>query len=248
MKREDLKKYESDYSELPFEDILRGYRQQNIFNILEKHPHKKILEIGCGPQPLFREYNNFEKMVVVEPGETFYLEAKSLAGADERIVLINDFFEDAVDSLVPEIFDFIIIGGFLHEIKNPDEVLQAVKKVSSCNTIIHSFVPNAHSFHRLMAYEMGLIKDVYQKSGHDELFNRLKVYDINSFKKLFIKNGFSVATYGTYFVKPYTHSQMVEMLAANIIDEKVLDGLNKMSKHFPDNGAEIYINGINNVD
>ena len=76
MQREDLKKYETDYTGLPFENILREYRQQNIFNILSTAPHKKILEIGSGPLPLFRDFNDYEKMVVVEPGETFFKQAK----------------------------------------------------------------------------------------------------------------------------------------------------------------------------
>ena len=246
MEREDLKKYETDYTELPFENILREYRQQNIFNILATCPHKKILEIGSGPLPLFRDFNDFEKMVVVEPGVTFYNQAKEFAGTDKRIELINDFFENAVQELLPETFDFIVIGGFLHEIDNPDAVLQAVKKVCNKNTIVHSFVPNANSFHRLVAFEMGIIKDVYQKSGHDELFNRVEVYNMDSFKKLFTQNGLTIADSGTYFLKPFTNGQMDKIVTANIIDHAVLDGLNKMTKYFPDHGSEMYINSTVN--
>ena len=246
MEREDLKKYETDYTELPFENILREYRQQNIFNILATCPHKKILEIGSGPLPLFRDFNDFEKMVVVEPGTSFYNKAKEFGGTDKRIELINDFFENAAHKLLPETFDFIVIGGFLHEIDNPDEVLQAVKKVCNKNTIVHSFVPNANSFHRLVAFEMGIIKDVYQKSGHDELFNRVEVYNMDSFKKLFTQNGLTIADSGTYFLKPFTNGQMDKIVTANIIDHAVLDGLNKMTKYFPDHGSEMYINSTVN--
>ena len=246
MQREDLKKYETDYAGLPFENILREYRQKNIFNILATCPHKKILEIGSGPLPLFRDFNDFEKMVVVEPGASFYDKAKEFAGTDKRIGLINDFFENAVQELLPETFDFIVIGGFLHEIDNPGEVLQAVKKVCDKNTIVHSFVPNANSFHRLVAFEMGIIKDVYQKSGHDELFNRVEVYNMDSFKKLFTQNGLSVTCSGTYFLKPFTNGQMDKIVTANIIDHAVLEGLNKMTKYFPDHGSEMYINSTVN--
>lgn len=246
MEREDLKKYETDYTELPFENILREYRQQNIFNILATCPHKKILEIGSGPLPLFRDFNDFEKMVVVEPGVSFYNKAKEFAGTDNRVELINDFFENVVQELLPETFDFIVIGGFLHEIDNPGEVLQAVIKVCGKNTIVHSFVPNANSFHRLVAFEMGIIKDVYQKSGHDELFNRVEVYNMDSFKKLFTQNGLSVTSSGTYFLKPFTNGQMDKIVTANIIDQAVLEGLNKMTKYFPDHGSEMYINSYVN--
>ena len=242
MERKDLEKYETDYTELPFEDILREFRQKNIFSILKCNPHATILEIGSGPLPLFRDFNDYEKMVVVEPGAAFFEIAKKLANGDTRIRLINDFFETIVQELVSETFDIIIIGGFLHEISNPDEVLQAVKKVSGKNTIIHSFVPNANSFHRLLAFEMGLIKDVYQKSTHDELFQRVEVYNMDSFKKLFIQNDFLVISSGTYFVKPFTNSQMQVMLDGNIINNTILDGLDAMIKYLPDYGAEMYIN------
>jgi SAM-dependent methyltransferase len=209
---------------------------------LSKNPAKSILEIGCGSQPLFLEYDHFDRMVAVEPLNEFFAEARKLAGNDERITLINDRFEHVADQLVGQHFDFIIIGGFLHEINNPVEVLEAVKKVCAPQTIIHSFVPNAHSFHRLLAFEMGLIDTVYQKSGHDEMFERLEVYNVETFQKLFELNGFDVAELGTYFIKPFTHSQMHAMLAANVVDNAVIDGLYKMTKYFPSHGAEIFIN------
>jgi hypothetical protein len=244
MKSEKLKKYEADYTDLPFEDVLRTYRQQNIFTQIAATGAKRILEIGSGPLPLFKAMDHFERMVVVEPGESFFRIAKEVAADDKRITVIKDFFENIVDELVPEKFDFIILGGFLHEIGNPDEVLQAVQKVCHPTTIVHSFVPNAKSFHRLLAFEMGLIKDIYQKSAHDELFNRTAVYNMDSFKALFQKNSYSVQSCGTYFMKPFTNSQMQQMLLSQIITASVLEGLNKIIRYFPDNGSEMFINGI----
>lgn len=244
MKREILNTYEANYAALPFEDILRQYRQQNIFKMLASLPHKNMLEIGCGPDPLFQHFKGFDTMTVVEPGKSYIENAMQLAGQNSNIKFIPDFFENIVDSLAPNTFDFIIIGGFLHEIQNPAEVLQAVKKVCTPDTIIHSFVPNAHSFHRLLAYEMGLIKDVYVKSGHDELFQRFCIYNMDSFKALFIQNGFEVADAGSYFIKPFTHAQMSELLQINFFNESFMDGLDKIIKYFPANGAELFINGI----
>jgi SAM-dependent methyltransferase len=242
METNKLKKYETDYAELPFENILREYRQQNIISSLQKGPNKKILEIGCGFHPLFKEFHAFEKMVIVEPGETYYNGAKSLAAGDPRISVIHGFFENVVDELAPVDFDFIIIGGFLHEINNPSDILNAVKKVCTPATVVHSFVPNANSFHRLVASEMGLIKDVYEKSGHDKLFQRVVVYNTETFRQLFFDNSFSVEVIGTYFIKPFAHTQMNQMVEDKIIDRAVLDGLNKMTKYFPEHGAEIFIN------
>jgi SAM-dependent methyltransferase len=242
METDNLKKYEVDYAELPFEDILRKYRQQNIVKSLQQVQHKNILEIGCGFHPFFKEYQHFENMVVVEPGETYFTGAKTLAAGDDRIKIFHGFFENVVDQLPSLDFDFIVVGGFLHEIENPGSVLQAIKKICTPRTIVHSFVPNAHSFHRLLAYEMGLIKDVYQKSGHDELFQRVEVFNIEGFKQLFTQNGYSVADVGTYFIKPFAHSQMNQIMESNGINKEVLDVLNKMTRYFPEQGAEIFIN------
>ena len=44
-----------------------------------------------------------------------------------------------------------------------------------------------------------------------------------------------------YFIKPFTHKQMFEMLETKIIDEKVLEGLYGMTKYMPNLGSEIFI-------
>ena len=73
------------------------------------------------------------------------------------------------------------------------------------------------------------------------MFDRFHVYNIETFKQLFIKNGFCIVESGTYFLKPFTHNQLHDMLAQKIIDKTVIDGLNKMAKYFPENGAEIFV-------
>jgi len=237
-----VENYENNYMELPFENIVREYRKKNILEIVKKYPHSQFLEIGCGADPLFMEIRDFTKMVVVEPSTLFYQMALANANANEygNILVINDLIENITDKLQEEFFDFIVIGGFLHEIKNPEAVLQAVRKIATKNTLVYSFVPNVKSFHRLLAYEMGIIESINQKSGHDKLFQRQNSYDPDTFNKLLTHNGFSVVESGSYFIKPFTHAQMNELLSTGIIDKNCLDGLDKMQKHLPGMGAEIY--------
>jgi SAM-dependent methyltransferase len=233
--------YEKDYLNLPFENFLREYRKKNILEILKKYPSFRFLEVGCGPDPLFMQITEFDKMIVVEPGKYFFEMAKERANTNSNIIIINDLIEEAIDKLGEEIFDFIVIGGFLHEVNNPDIILQALKKVCTKNSIIYSWVPNANSFHRILALEMGLIKTVFDYSRHDKLFQRQKVYDLDLFKKLFTRNGFKVIESGTYFIKPFANDQMDKMLKQEIIYKNCLDGLDKMIKHMPDLGAELWI-------
>ncbi|MCV3413760.1 hypothetical protein L8V81_03235 [Campylobacter lari] len=47
---------------------------------------------------------------------------------------------------------------------------------------------------------------------------------------------------GSYFIKPFNHSKMSLCLENKIIDEKLLDGLYKLSDYIPEFGAEIFVN------
>ncbi len=239
-KESETSKYEKEYIELPFENILREYRKKNITEILKKYSYKSFLEIGCGPDPLAKDITNFDKIVVVEPGKLFYHMVKMQTNGDPKITVINDLVENVVNKLKKKTFNFIVIGGFLHEIDNPEIVLEAVRKICSKHTIVYSFVPNAKSFHRLLAFKMGIIKDIYEKSSHDKMFCRQKVFDIETFNTLFTKNGFNVIDSGSYFMKPFTHNQMSDLLDYRFIDKSFLDGFDKMIDFLPDMGAEIW--------
>ena len=234
------KDYGLNYLDLPFENILREYRKNNILKLINKKSHRRFLEIGCGPEPMFRTFSDFDRMTIVEPGKLFYDMAKKEAETDPRIIIFNNQIENITGILNKDNFDFIVIGGFLHEIKNPEAVLNSVRKISSKETHIYSFVPNARSFHRLLALEMGITSSIYQKSEHDQLFERQNVFDINGFNDLLSRNGFLILESGSYFIKPFTHDQMDKLLRFGIIDKSCLSGLDKMIKFLPDLGAELW--------
>ena len=47
---------------------------------------------------------------------------------------------------------------------------------------------------------------------------------------------------GSYFIKLFNHEKMQRMIDIGILDSNILDGLNRMIKYMPDEGAEIYVN------
>jgi hypothetical protein len=232
--------YQNIYLDLPFENVIRKYRKKNLLKCMQKYPHGRFIEIGCGPDPLFNDITEFDKMIVIEPRIMFFEMAKLQADSNPKIQIINDLIENIDGNLLEGTFDFIYIGGFLHEIDSPEMVLEVVRKICSLNTMLYTWVPNAKSFHRLLAYEMGIIDSIYQKSRHDELFQRQKVYDSTTFNKLLISNGFKVIESGSYFIKPFTHDQMDEILDQGIVDKNCIDGLEKMITYMPDLGAELW--------
>ena len=237
----DIDNYVANYSSedhYSFEIHQVEYRRRNILEQIGKYPHYSILEVGCGTEPFFQFLNKFDKYTIVDPAEKFYNIAKSLSNKNKKIKIYNDFIEN-ID--LEDKFDFVIISGLLHEVENPKYILESVKKYLAKDSVIYINVPNAKSFHRLLAYESNLIEDIYSKSDNQIRFQQSHTFDSCSLQNLVEGSGFSVISSGSYFIKPFTHKQMREMLGYNIISKKILDGLNGMIKYRPELGSEIYI-------
>lgn len=232
--------YQLNYKNLTFENHLRKYRMDYVVNYLGSRKCSKILEIGCGNDPIFMCYDDYEVMDIIEPGNYFYEDTKSKIGSNKRVSILNGFIEKVYIDLKKD-YDVIVIGGFLHEIANPEEVLEAVKAIMSANTVVITYVPNADSFHRLVALEAGLIESNYEFSENDKLFGRTNVYNIASFNSLFENSGLEVIETDTYFIKPFTHEQMDSLMRLPLFSEKILNGLSKMAKYMPNMGCEIFL-------
>lgn len=135
----------------------------------------------------------------------------------------------------------IICSSLLHEVENPLEFLNKIFMICDSNTIIHINVPNASSMHRILAVESGLISNVTEKSERNIVLQQNNVFDIESLSDLICRAGGAIIDKGGYFVKPFSHKQMLDLLEKDIIDENVLDGFYNISKYMPDLCSEIYV-------
>ena len=238
----DLKKYETDYISLPFEEHQIAYRRKKILESMFAYRPQTILEIGCGLDPLFNYYKSFNNFVVVEPSDIFFQSAVSQAIGRNEISVFQGLLEEKVELLRPYSFDFVVLSSLLHEINSCENILKAVHAISRADTVVHINVPNARSFHRLLAYEMGLITSVIDKSQTQMTMQQSHTFDIETLTKLVEDCGFSVKDSGTFFIKPFTHAQMKSLLDTGIATTNMLDGLYNMSKYIPDHGSEIFMN------
>lgn len=237
-----IDRYTEDYLKSDFEDVQVKYRKRKIIEILNQYKPARILEVGCGTKPLFIDYTHFTEYTIVEPSPEFYRIALTKAKNIKDIRVLNTFFEDALPELSSSTFDFIILSGLLHEVENPDVILETAARLCSPKTVLHANVPNARSFHRLLAFESGLIDSIYEHSENNIRLQQNTVFDSESFRLLFVRHGFNIINAGSYFVKPFSHKQMLEMICQGIVSDKILDGFYKMSLYLPDMGSEIFIN------
>src|SRR6185312_9690448 len=68
----DLQDYYSKYIEDNFDHILSDYKRQYVeAEILKRLKPKYIVEVGCGINPLFFHFEDFEKHTIIEPAEGF---------------------------------------------------------------------------------------------------------------------------------------------------------------------------------
>ncbi|MCI8377466.1 MAG: class I SAM-dependent methyltransferase [Lachnospiraceae bacterium] len=237
----DIEQYTKNYMEHSFEEFQVAFRRKKVLEVIGAYKPKRILEIGCGMEPLFQYLDgDYESFCIVEPSKVFYENAVKLAEGN-NVVCRNEFFKPA-EELAEMKFDFIVCSGLLPDIERPEELFGGLAQISNPDTIIHVNTPNAKSLHRLIAKEMGLIASEFELSERNVLYQQQKIYDSAMLNELALNMGFEVVDSGSYFVKPFSHSQMYEMIQKDIISMQVLEGLYQLVEYMPEYGSEIYVN------
>lgn len=237
----DIEKYTKNYIKPSFEEYQVLFRRRKVLEVIEQYSPKRILEIGCGMEPLFQYLDkDYEVFCVIEPSNVFYENAKKLA-KNKNVVCRNEFFAP-VKELSDMKFDFILCSGLLPDIEQPVEFFEGLLEVCNPDTILHVNTPNAKSLHRLIAKEMGMIANEFVLSERNLLYQQQQIYDLPMLTELVEKTGFEILDSGSYFVKPFSHIQMYEMMKKNIINKQVLEGLYQLTDYMPEYGSEIFIN------
>lgn len=232
------REYAGQYRAGEFEPVIARFRRQRVLASLHAHPHARILEVGCGFEPLFPDVDAFDEYWIVEPNAEAVRRVRESQSAGVHVV--EGFLEAGQDAL-PSAFDFIVASSLLHEVPDPVAFLAAVREHCSDATVVHLNVPNVGSFHRLLALEAGLIDDLFEQSETEKRFQRQTRFDLASLTTMVEENGFRVLASGTYFVKPFTHSQMEQLLRHGIIDMRIVDALDRMTTYMPGLGCEMFV-------
>lgn len=244
MEMNESEEYVRLYKKDKFEAEMVRFRRKCVLKNVQKYNHNNILEVGCGLEPLFSYGIAFEQMTIIEPAEEFCKNAKQIyeSGHYHSVNIIQKELHSAAKELREVDYDFIVVSSLLHEIENVSEFLRDIYSLSRNNSVIHFNVPNVNSFHRVLAKESGIIGDLSEVSVKMKNYDRKRIYTLESLKEELIKHNFKIIDSGSYFIKPFTHDQMQKMLEMGIINQNILEGLDRMIKFVPDFGSEIYVN------
>lgn len=237
----NIEDYEKEYIVKDFEIYKVAYRRKKILKFIDQYKPVNLLEIGCGLEPLFQWVNvRYKNYVIVEPGKKFCENALKLAGNTGGIKVYNDFFTPS-EELKSYKFDMIICSSLLHELEEPTEMVNGIAQICTANSIVHFNVPNANSFHRILATCMKITKNTKELGERNFKLQQHRVFDLDDLEKL-VSEKFEIIESGDFFIKPFTHSQMMQMMELGIIGYDTLDGLNQMTDYMPGFGSEIYVN------
>lgn len=238
----DINAYSQEYStSYDFEKTLVHYRRKLVIEFLEQHASASVLEVGCGLESVYTSYSadtnsSDTRWTIIEPSKQFFDKVRH--ALPSRVHMENEFLEN-VKQCGLKTFDVIICAGLLHEVPDPSHFLNSLKKFMSRDTVVHLSVPNAGSLHRIIARDMGLIKELGELSERNLSLGQDIVFNMSSLNAIICENGFNVTNHGGFFLKPFSHAQMQEI--DTILTPQLLDGLYEAGKSLPDMASEIFI-------
>jgi SAM-dependent methyltransferase len=173
--------------------------------------------------------DDFEQLDVIEG-------AKDLLDAipdNPKLKKYHSLFEDFQPSRK---YDTIIMSHVLEHIKEPVALLSTLKTWLAPGGALLVAVPNALSFHRMAAVEMGLLNKETDLNDRDKELGHYRVYDMATLTSHAKQAGLNITHSGGIFLKFLSNAQIEK-----ICTDQMLEAYYKLSERFGENGAEIYI-------
>lgn len=186
------------------------------------------LEIGTAEGLMTQNLlKNFKIVTVVEASKKLLSEVND----HKRLIKINSLVENFKTR---KKYKTIILDHVLEHVKYPNKTLKKIYNLLDKNGIFIVGVPNADSFHRLIAVEMGILKRKNSLNVTDHKLGHRRVYTPFELKKTLIKNGFKIKKFEGIFLKTLSNKQIDDFF-----NENTINGFFKIGKKFPYNCADI---------
>lgn len=185
--------------------------------------NKKVLNLGLGNALTSKVVANLCRSQVTVEGSKKIIELFSFP--NKKTSIKESLFEDFNSN---EKFDVILANHVLEHVKNPVDLMK-IKFHEWLNDdgLVFITVPNAHSIHRRIGKEMGLLNSLNELNSSDLKAGHQRVYDLNLLKNHINKSDFEILEIGGYNIKLTSLLQMKDW------SQDLLDAIFKVSLKLP---------------
>lgn len=191
---------------------------------------KNCLELGPSSGYMTRLLvNDFERVVAVEGAADLVEKIQDAPNLVKVCSLFEDFKTD-------EKFDTIILNHVLEHIPEPIALLKQINIWLAPGGKFIVGVPNARSFHRMVAVKMGMLQSIYSLNERDIQLGHHRVYDMDLLKLHLAEAGFKIKHETGVFLKFLANSQIEEWFTPEMIK-----AFYELGKDFPEFCAEILL-------
>ena len=197
-----------------------------------------MLELGCAWGESTAIYAPLvNKLMCVEGSSNFIKIAEENVEAT-NVEFINCLFEEIE---FQNEFDYVAANFILEHVEKEQIVLGKCYDALKDDGLLFVSVPNATSFTRELAVEMGFIENSYALTESDRNHGHCRMYDHTSIVSILTESGFDIVETGYSFVKPFAEFQMEAMADLGILGISQWDGLRKLANKYPELAEAIFI-------
>jgi len=150
-----------------------------------------------------------------------------------QAVVEHSLFEDYRPS---SRFDCIVLGHVLEHVERPDSIIRRAAQWLSPGGLILAAVPNSRSIHRQAAVLMGLLPREDHLNETDLHHGHRRVFNPESFRRVFLDAGLSIRHSGGYWLKPVSNAQIEQTWTP-----EMLQAFMELGERYPDIAGEIYV-------
>jgi hypothetical protein len=204
---------------------------QFCYHTLKPHFRGKIA-CELGPSTGYMtEYllNDFEELDVIEGAKNLLDQIPE----HKKLRKYHSLFEEFVPTRK---YDTLIMNHVLEHIENPVELLKKLSSWIHEDGVFLIGVPNAKSFHRMAAVQMGLLTAESDLNERDKELGHYRVYDMPTLISHAENAGLRVIDSGGIFLKFLSNAQIEK-----VFTNEMLEAYYKLGQNFPHNASEIYI-------
>lgn len=191
-----------------------------------------VLELGPAEGVMTRELvKDFDEVTVIDANTHFCKRLKNSL----NIGVINNTFEDTI---LTKKYDLIIMNHILEHVEKPVKLLKKYKKHLKKDGLIFISVPNAHSLHRWIGKELGIVESVYQLTSRDLEVGHKRVYCFSKLLKHLNKAKLEEKGTGGYWIKMSTNKELEDNYNSKSLN--TISAHMKVGEDYPGIAAEIY--------